>query len=170
MQYQQGESPTKEECTVKNKLEQALRLLADRVSVDDAASRLGYTNRNGLIQLLRRGGYSWNPQAGTYLPTGEDPPKRTLPALTEDAEMLLARAGEVLALLDSGKGAIADSLSSPLLKGPQLVKSLRLPLPLLQAVEDFARRFAIPQKQVFALALIELLDRRGDRRDPLSRS
>ena len=84
-----------------------------------------------------------------------------LPVLSSEAEELLRRAGQVLALLDSGTGAMANSLSSPLLKGVMVVKSLRLPLPLVEAMEQFAKQKRLTQREVFEAALVDLMDRRG---------
>ena len=146
-----------------DKTQAALDLLSQGLTLKQAAAQLGYKKPDALGQLLRRRGYRWDADQGIYVPTGKE--SRTVPSqaemLTPEAKELLQRAREVLALLNSGAGAMADSLSSPLLKGHLLTKSLRLPHPLCEAIEGFASDKRLTQKAIFESALIEFLERRG---------
>ena len=82
--------------------------------------------------------------------------------LTPRARELLDRADEVLLLLDSGQAGLHESLSSPLLKSEfDKNKGFRFPLPLVNAIEEFAHDKRMTQKDVFCAALVEFLMRRG---------
>ena len=82
--------------------------------------------------------------------------------LSDEAQQLLQRADEVLALLDSGEGPLHESLSSPLLNSEHdKTKSFRFPVPLVRAVENYAHDRRMHQKDVFSAALVEFLNRRG---------
>ncbi len=159
------------------KVKLVLDSLAQGRSLDEVAEDLGYASSQSVGQYMRRRGYRWDRDAGTYLPA-DDPGvhnpgdggrcghyDHTLPGpngdLTPEAQELLSRAQEVLRLLDGGTGAMADSLSSPLLRGHLLIKSLRLPHPLVEAIESYAQDRRLTQKAVFEAALVDFLVRRG---------
>lgn len=50
---------------------QILDLLAEGLTREEVANRLGYKNHKSLDQFMRRRGYTWNPAQGTYLQRGE---------------------------------------------------------------------------------------------------
>ena len=145
----------------------ALRLFEEGRSRAEVAEALGIQPAS-VSQLLSRAGYRWDRERRAYVPKTEaEPAAPRRPAegtfeLTPEARELLRRAGEVLQLLDGGPaGGLAETFASPLVRGRLVVKSLRLPLPLVQAVERFAQQRQLTQKQLFTAALIEFLQRRG---------
>lgn len=149
-----------------SKVKKVLDALAQGRGLDEVADSLGYANRKSVSQYMRRKGYSYNREMGTYVLDGiqSDTKSSVLQGngdVPNKAQELLSRADEVLRLLDGGTGALADSLSSPLLRGYPLVKSFRLPHRLCEAVESFAHHKRITQKAIFEAALVEFLARRG---------
>lgn len=144
----------------------ALSELKNGRTLDEVARQFGYKNRNSLTQLLRRSGYRWDKVKKAYVPANgeaEEEPAKKDEDLSPEARELLSRAPEVLKLLNFFVpcGGMAEPLSSPLLRGVEVVKSLRLPHPLVEEVERFAKERMVSQKRVFECALVEFLARRG---------
>lgn len=159
---------------MKDKVDIVLEGLRSGKTLDEIASSLGYRDKDSLTQLMRRAGYRWDRSRRTYVPVNgeakdERPAAEAAPTqeLSPEARELLDRAAEVLRLLEyfNPNGGMAEALSSPLLRGPEVVKSLRLPHPLVEEVERFARDRFISQKRVFECALVEFLARRGGKGD-----
>lgn len=162
---------------MKDKVTMVLEGLRSGKGLDEIALSLGYRDRGSVAQLMRRAGYRWDRSRRTYIPVNgeskEEPPKKEIehtPAdggLSPEAKELLRRAPEVLRLLNffAPCGGVAEYLSSPLLRGFEVVKSFRLPHPLVEEVERFAKERMISQKRVFEAALIEFLARRGGNGD-----
>ena len=82
--------------------------------------------------------------------------------MDERKEELMERADEVLNLLDGGNGSVAQLLSSPLLNSEYTkTKGHRLPAPLCAAMEQYAERYRLKQKEVMMAALVSFLQRHG---------
>ena len=141
-----------------------IEAFSEGLTADEVAKSLGYKNRKGVSQLMRRAGYRWDERAVNYVfskGTKPDDSAGNGVQLNAEAKQLLERASEVLKLLDIGYSAMAVSLSSPLLKGYLVSKNLRLPHPLCEAVEEFARQNRLTQRAIFECALVDFLRSRG---------
>ncbi|MDI6880799.1 MAG: hypothetical protein QMC95_16270 [Desulfitobacteriaceae bacterium] len=157
------------------KVAQVLEALAQpQADLKRVASELGFENHQALGEFMRLQGYTWDGETQNYSYSGKTPVSLVIapPASSEriesendskeDTAALFTQIQELLPRLQSlafTQGQTPTRLPHYRVSGIAVTKSIRLSHPLVELAETFSREHALTQRELFELALIELLQR-----------